>query len=137
MPITGDEGGSEQSRKMLRVIPECSMVRKIARELHTKPSAKNISESRLYRGVRFRSCGTMGYGPTLCVQSRKSGDTLHGYDSKACHRIACQLCWHHRWYQGRGTKRTIFLLVGTRQTIRQSSRPSVVIKRSSTIVTES
>ena len=87
MPITGDEGGSEQSRKMLRVIPECSMVRKIARELHTKPSAKNISESRLYRGVRFRSCGTMGYGPTLCVQSRKSGDILHGYDSKACHRI--------------------------------------------------
>ena len=83
----------------------------VARELHTKPSAKNISESRLHRRVRFRSCGTVGYGPTLCVQSRKSGDILHGYDSKACLRIACQLCWHQRWYQGRGTKRTIFLFV--------------------------
>ena len=61
--------------------------------------------------VRFRSCGTMGYGPTMWVKSRKGAGILHGYDSKACHRVACQLCRQQRWYQGRGTKRTIILLI--------------------------
>ena len=55
--------------------------------------------------VRFRSCGTLGYGPTMWVKSRK------GTDSKACQMIDCQLCCQQRQYQGRGTKRTIFLLV--------------------------
>ena len=67
------------------------MVRRLARVLHTKPGAKNISESRLYRRVRFRSCGTVGYGPTMWVKSRKGGDILHDYDSKAWQRVACQL----------------------------------------------
>ena len=64
-----------------------------------------------YRRVRFRSCGTVGYGPTMWDKSRRSGDILHGHDSKACQRVACQLCRQRRRYQGRGTKRTIFLLV--------------------------
>ena len=66
---------------------------------------KNISESKIYRRVRFRTYGTVGYGPTMWVNRRK------GADSKACQMIDCQLCWQQRWYQGRGTKRTIFLLV--------------------------
>ena len=65
----------------------------------------------MYRRVRFRSCGTVGYGPTIWDKGRRSGDILHGHDNKACQRVAGQLCWLHRWYQGRGTKRTIFLLV--------------------------
>ena len=44
-----------------------------------------------YRRVRFRSCGTVGYGPTMWVKSRKGGDILHDHDSKACQRVACQL----------------------------------------------
>ena len=36
------------------------------------PSAKNISESRLYRSVRIRSYGTVGYGPTMWVKSKKA-----------------------------------------------------------------
>ena len=98
---------------------------------------EKLLETGVYMRIRFRSSGTVGYGPTLCVQRRKGSDILHGYDSKACHRIAYQLCWHQRWYQGRGTNRTIFLLVETRRTNRQSSRPSVVTGMSSTAVTGS
>ena len=98
---------------------------------------KNISESKIYRRVRFRSCGTVGYRPTMWVKGRKGDDILHGHDSKAYQRIICQLCQQQRRYQGRGTKRTIFLLVETRRTNRQSSRPSVVTRMSSTIVTGS
>ena len=88
--------------------------------------------------------GESGFDPGTCglwahqvVLSRKGADILHGQDNKAGQRIACQLCWHHCWYQGRGTKRTIFLLVETRRTNRQSSRPSVVTEMSSTIATGS
>ena len=85
--------------------------RKVARELHTKLSAKDTSESRMYKWVRFRSCGTVGYGPTMWVKSRRSGDILHGHDSKAGQRVACRLCRQSCRYQGGGTKRTIFQLV--------------------------
>ena len=64
----------------------------------------------------------------------RSSDILHGHDSKACQGVPCQLCRQQRWYQGRGTKRTIFLLVETRRTNRQSSHPSMVTAMSSTIV---
>ena len=72
---------------------------------------KNISESKIYRRVRFRSCGTVGYGPTMWVKSRKGGDIFHDHDSKACQRVACQLCRQQRRYQWRGTKKTIFQLI--------------------------
>ena len=62
--------------------------------------------------------GESGFDPGTCglwahhvVKSRKNIDILHGHDSKTCQRVAYQLCWQQRWYQGRGTKRTIFLLV--------------------------
>ena len=109
----------------------------MARELHTKSSTRNNFDNRVYKRVRFRSCGTMGYGPTMWVKSRKGGDVLRDHVSKACQRIACLLCRQQHRYQGRGTKRTIFLLVETRRTNRQSSRPSVVTGISSTIVTGS
>ena len=94
-------------------------------------------EQGVYRRVRFRSCGTVGYGPTMWIKSRRSGDILHGHDSKTCEWVACRLCRQQRRYQGRGTKRTIFLLVETRRTSRQSSRPSAVTEMSSTKVTGS
>ena len=50
-------------------------------------------------------------GPPCGLKSRKGAAILHNHDSKACQRIDRQLCWQQRWYQGRGTKRTIFLLV--------------------------
>ena len=43
-----------------------------------------------YIRVGFRSCGTVGYGPTMWVKNR-SGDISHGHNSKACQRVACQL----------------------------------------------
>ena len=73
----------------------------------------------------------------LLIFFNRSSDILHGHDSKACQRVPCQLCRQQRWYQGRGTKRTIFLLVATRRTNRQSSHPSVVTGMSSTKVTGS
>ena len=53
----------------------------------------------------------MGYGPTIWVESRKGADILHVHDSKVCQKVACQICRQQHRYQGRGTKRTIFLLV--------------------------
>ena len=53
------------------------MVLHLARELHTKPGAKDTLESRMSRRVRFRSSGPVGYGPTMWVESRKGGDILH------------------------------------------------------------
>ena len=53
----------------------------------------------------------MGYGPTMWVNSRKALINLHDHDSKAGQRVACRLCREQRRYQGRGMKRTIFLLV--------------------------
>ena len=47
----------------------------------------------------------------MWVKSRKGGDILHDHDSKACQRVACQLCQQQHRYQVRGTKRTLFLLV--------------------------
>src|SRR3954465_4455635 len=54
---------------------------------------------------------------------------------KVWRKTTCQLCWQQHQRQGRGTKRTIFLLVKTRRTNWQSSCPSVVTEKSSTIVT--
>src|ERR1043165_3842786 len=52
-----------------------------------------------------------------------------------CQCTSCQLCRQPHQCQGRGSKRTIFLLVKTRRTNWQSSCPSVVTENSSTIVT--
>ena len=82
------------------------------------------------------NCGLWAHHVVFFFFNRSS-DIFHGHDSKACQRVPSQLCRHQRWYQGRGTKRTIFLLVETRRTNRQSSRPSVVTRMSPTIVTGS
>ena len=50
-------------------------------------------------------------GPPCGLKSRKDGDILHSHDNKACQRIARHVMLATRWYQGRGTKRTFFLLV--------------------------
>ena len=59
----------------------------------------------------FDPGGTVGYGPTMWFKSRKGGNVSHDHVSKTCQRIACQLCRQQHRYQGRGTKRTIFLLI--------------------------
>ena len=83
------------------------LVGKVAHELLTSPRARNnFGNMRVYRRVRFRSSGPVGYGPTMWVKSR-SGDILRDHVSKACQRIACQLCWRQHRYHGRGMKRTI------------------------------
>ena len=53
------------------------MVSNLARESHTKPGAKYTLESGLYKRVRFRSSGPVGYGPTMWIKSRKGDDILH------------------------------------------------------------
>ena len=50
-------------------------------------------------------------GPPCGLKEGKALFILNGHDSKACQRVPCQLCRQQRWYLGRGTKRTIFLLV--------------------------
>ena len=57
----------------------------MAHEFHTSPRARNnFGNMRVYRRVRFRSSGPVGYGPTMWVRSRKGGDVLRDHASKAC-----------------------------------------------------
>ena len=102
-----------------------------------RPHARNNLGNRGCRRVKFRSYGTVGYGPTMWDKSRRSGDILHGQDSQACQRVACQLCRQQRRYQGWGTKRTIFPARWTRRANRQSSHPSMVTGMSTIIITGS
>ena len=55
------------------------------------------------------NCGLWAHHVVLFFN--RSSDILHSHDSKACQGVPCQLCRQQCWYQGRGTKRTIFLLV--------------------------
>ena len=104
--------------------------KKVGRELDTKPSMRNTLED---RDVQDRERGSILWvmDPPCGLKARRRY-ILHGHDRKAGQRTICQLCWQERWYQGRGTKRTIFLLVKTRRINRQGSRPSVATGMSST-----
>ena len=110
LPEAKCERGSEQWEYVLRLTRLMISSEGGSRIRYEAMREEQTWEHGVYRRVRFRSCGTVGYGPTMWVKSR-SGDILHGHDSKACQRVACQLCRQQRRYQGRGTKRTIFLLV--------------------------
>ena len=81
------------------------MLRKVARELHTKPSAKNNFGNKDVQESKVSVLWTSGL---MWSMNKKGGDILHGHDSKACQRTICRLCRQQRQYQGRGTKRTIF-----------------------------
>ena len=83
----------------------------MAHELHTKPSVSIDFGNKGVQESQVSILGPVGYGPNMWVKSRRSGDILHGFDSKVCQRVACQLYRQQGRYQGRGTKRTIFLLV--------------------------
>ena len=103
----------------------------------TKPSAKNILESRLYKRVRFRSCGSVGYGPTMWVKRRKGIDIFHGHDSNVCQRLACQSCWQQSLVPKARDEENHFPARWMRRTNRKSSRPSVVTGMSTAIITRS
>ena len=105
--------------------------------LHTKSSARNNVCNRGVQESQVSILWNCGLWAHHVVKSRKGVDILHGHDSKTCQRVAYQLCRQQRRYQGRGMKRTIFLLVGTRRTNRQSSRPWVATGMSSTLATRS
>ena len=75
----------------MRSATDLIIPRKMARELHTRSHARNNLGNKGCRRVRFRFSGPVGYGPTMWVKSRKGVDILHGHDSKACQRVACQL----------------------------------------------
>ena len=79
------------------------LIGKVAHELLTSPRGRNNFGTGVCRRVRFRSCGTVGYGPTMWVFYRSS-DILHGHDSKACQRVPCQLCRQHVGTKGEGRR---------------------------------
>ena len=79
---------------------------------HIRSQARGITSTTGCIGeLGFDPVETVGYGPTMWVKSRKGGDVLYDHVGNTCQRIACQLRRQQRRYQGRGTKRTIFLLV--------------------------
>ena len=58
--------GSRVSSKSTESDIRLNMMMKVTRELHTRSSTRNNPwETRMYKGARFRSCGTGGYGPSL------------------------------------------------------------------------
>ena len=83
----------------------------VARELHMRPCARNNLWERVVQESQVSILWNCGLWAHHVVESRKGADILHGHDSKACQRVACQICRQQHRYQGRGTKRTIFLLV--------------------------
>ena len=94
---------------------------------------KGYIRIRVEQGSGFRSRGPVGYGPTMWVESRKSGDILHrkqGMSEDSLWRQQCR-------YRGQGQRYTVFPLVETRRTDRQSSRPPEVTRMLTTIVTRS
>ena len=60
------------------------LIGKVAHELLTSPRGRNNFGTGVCRRVRFRSCGTVGYGPTMWVKSRNGSEVLHDHVSKAC-----------------------------------------------------
>ena len=94
-------------------------------------------EQEVYRWVRFRSCGTVGYGPTMWVKGRKGGDVLRDHASKVCQRIAYQLCRQQSSVPRARDEENHSPARWTRRAVRQSSRPSVVTEMSSTVETGS
>ena len=60
------------------------LIGKVAHELLTSPRGRNNFGTGVCRRVRFRSCGTVGYGPTMWVKSRKGVDIVHGHEIKVC-----------------------------------------------------
>ena len=73
----------------MHLIPE-QITRKVARELHTKPSVSiDFGKGGVVQEGQVSILGPVGYGLTMWVKSRKGGDVLHNHVSKACQRIAC------------------------------------------------
>ena len=62
----------------------------MARELHMKSSARDNFGDRGVQESQVSILGPEGYGPTMWVKSRRSGDILHGHDSKACQRVVAR-----------------------------------------------
>ena len=127
---------TRQRVQVLCLIPELMISRKVARELHMRPLARN--------NLGNRGCiGESGFDPVeLWVMGPPRGLKVERVVTSCTVMIARQVRRQHVcyvgnqvWYQGRGTKRTIFLLVKTRRTNRQSSHPSVATGMSPTIVT--
>ena len=100
---------------------------------HIRGQVRGLNlETGTYKRVRFRSGGTVGYGPTL----NKKGcailcDQVARYDGEEL----VSFVGNKVGTKGEGQREPFFLLVKTRRTNRQGSRPSVVTERSSTIVT--
>src|SRR3954464_3387278 len=86
----------------------------------------------MYKRVRFRSCGAVGYGPT---KNREGGDMLCDHDARFVREQFVSYVSNKVGTKGEGRREPFFLLVKTRKTNCQGSRPSVVTEKSSTIVT--
>ena len=76
-------------------------------------------------------------GPPCGLKEGKALFILNGHDSKACQRVACQLCRQQSSVPRARDEKNHSPARWMRRTNRQSSRPSVATGKSSTIVTGS
>ena len=102
----------------------------------TKPSVRNNLKHRGYGSVRFRSCGTMGYGPTMWVKVgrwwRLTRSCKRGMSEDSSSVMSATTSIPRA-----RDEENHFPARWTRQANRQGSRPSVATGMSSTIVTGS
>ena len=82
------KGVQGNGKNVLCLIPELLIAGMVACELYTKPSMRNNFGNRGCIGESgFDPVELWVMGPSCGLKSRRSGDTLHDHDSKACHRI--------------------------------------------------
>src|SRR4051812_43351049 len=102
-------------------------------------SSDTITESDIGRNitrsvtrVRFRSCGTVGYGPT---EGKKGGDIPCEHNARFVRDQFVNYVGNIIRAKGEGRREPFSCLIRRGGPNWQSSRPSVVTEKSSTIVT--
>ena len=121
--------GFEATRISICLIPDWRWLMNLIRS----QAVGITSETAVYKRVRFRSCGTVGYGPTMWVKTRKVAQSCKQGMSEDSMSVMSVTTWVPRARD----EENHFPARWTRRANRQSSRPSVATGMSSTTVTGS
>ena len=95
----------------------------MTRELYTKSSKRNNLENKKVQESQVSILGPVGYGHTL---NKKGVDNQCDHDARFVREHLVSFVGNKVGTKGEGQREPFFLLVKTRRTNRQSSRPSVV-----------
>ena len=118
--MTDEEKGFGESGISIESGNRLNITRYVTREWHTRSSTRNNPwERECTKESGFDPVDLWVMGPPRIGRVA----TCYAITTQGCQRIVCQLCQQQHRYQEQWTLRTIFLLVNTRRTNWQSSRP--------------